>query len=209
MAGLRNLFLGVLLVILVVWAIVATIFAVKRNNENDLHFSNSSDLHETKVEFLEMSKENQTRLQAMLAQGEKNLNTVNSSLILCQEQKIILHDNLTALHNEILTFANVTAKVTLMQGEIESVQQTLTQTSQDLQSFKAKYAETVEATGREKQQCETRKDELQHKIQEQRSKIKDLEVKLLALSGVNRPVPVHSITALCITALLVALPVNM
>lgn len=85
----KNLCLGVLLVILIVWAIVATIFAVKKNNESDLHFSNSSDWEEAKVEFqLEMSRENQTRLQAMLAQREKNLKTVNSSLIMCQEQRV-------------------------------------------------------------------------------------------------------------------------
>ncbi|KAK6467579.1 hypothetical protein HHUSO_G35130 [Huso huso] len=210
----KNLCLGVLLVILIVWAIVATIFAVKKNNESDLHFSNSSDWEEAKVEFqLEMSRENQTRLQAMLAQREKNLKTVNSSLIMCQEQRIVLHDNLTTLHNEILTFAKITAKVTHMQGEIDSLQQTLTQTSQELQSSKDKYAEAVaskEAAGREKQQqCEKSKDELQQNIQKHLSKIKALKEELSALSGVNRPVPVHTITALYIAALLLALPVNM
>ncbi|KAK6467578.1 hypothetical protein HHUSO_G35129 [Huso huso] len=131
-------------------------------------------------------------------QGEENLKTVNSALILCQEQTNILYTNLTAVENQVLTLKSELASVRAeTQGEINSLQKNLTRISQELQSTSQQYTQAMES----KQAADSLN-------QEHLSKIKALEEELSALSGVNRPVPVHTITALYIAALLMALPVN-
>ncbi|XP_058861046.1 uncharacterized protein LOC131702793 [Acipenser ruthenus] len=144
---------------------------------------------------LETSRTDQARLQAIVAQGEENLKTVNSALILCQEQTDILYTNLTLVENQVLMLksehANVTAE---MQGEIDSLRKNLTRISQELQSTNQQYTQAMES----KQAADSLN-------REQLSKIKTLKEEVSALSGVNKPVLVHSTTALCIMALLMAL----
>ncbi|MGH0131043.1 UNVERIFIED_CONTAM: hypothetical protein FKN15_052733 [Acipenser sinensis] len=110
----------------------------------------------------------------------------------------ILYTNLTAVENQVLTLKSELASVRAeTQGEINSLQKNLTRISQELQSTNQKYTQAMES----KQAADSLN-------QEHLSKIKALEEELSALSGVNRPVPVHTITALYIAALLMALPVS-
>ncbi|XP_041092117.1 uncharacterized protein LOC121304791 [Polyodon spathula] len=144
---------------------------------------------------LETSKTDQARLQAVVAQGEENLKTVNSALTMCQEQTNILYANLTAVENQVLMLKSEQANVTAeMQGEIDSLRKNLTRISQELQSTNQQYTQAMES-----------KQAADSLHQEQLSKIKVLKEELSVLNGVNRPGRVYSITALCIAALLMAL----
>ncbi|MGH0175080.1 UNVERIFIED_CONTAM: hypothetical protein FKN15_071257 [Acipenser sinensis] len=166
------------------------------------HFHSQSVLkwekeRENLLAQLETSRTDQARLQAIVAQGEENLKTVNSALILCQEQTDILYTNLTLVENQVLMVKSEQANVTAeMQGEIDSLRKNLTRISQELQSTNQQYTQAMES----KQAADSLN-------QSQCSTIKALKEELSALSGMNRPVPVHTITALYIAALLMALPV--
>ncbi|KAG1960202.1 uncharacterized protein si:ch211-1a19.3 [Pimephales promelas] len=122
-------------------------------------------------ELVRQGWRNQTALQKQIDQYKEQIQILNISLNVSQQENVILNGNITVLESKIeeykLIEGNLTTEISLQKDQIEALEHNLTLKAQELASceaFRLASKQLQTAAERQTQACETTKQYLQKQL---------------------------------------------